>query len=194
MNKKEHLVNLFSLKKKVVEDPEKVIAEVYNVFRNEFIQFGLKMNSNKEDVVDAYQDAIVALHHNLMWDKVLENSSSVKTYLFSIGKHKILNSLKGKNNQTNIELEMPASISIANSNEKDSTMLSEKLIQSFDLLGETCKKILDYYYYRRYSIEAIKNALDMKSENSVKANKSRCIKQLRNIMNERKFSIKQKEV
>jgi DNA-directed RNA polymerase specialized sigma24 family protein len=59
---------------------------------------------------------------------------------------------------------------------------SEDLRNAMNQLSEGCRKVLVLFYYRRYTIEAIMHTLNYKNENTAKANKSRCLKKLREIM------------
>jgi RNA polymerase sigma-70 factor (ECF subfamily) len=47
-----------------------------------------------------------------------------------------------------------------------------------EALGEPCKSILRYYYYKRFSMEAIAETMQYKNADTVKSQKVRCIKEL----------------
>ena len=186
-SKKSILVSFSELKSSFLQDPNATIGILYKELRNDFIRFGRQYHKNDEDIIDSFQDAIIALHDNLNWGRIKNEKSTVKTYLFTIGKYKLLNRLKKDQriqSQDGGNMLMPIWEPVSNDEG-----VKEKLIEAISKLGATCQKMLDLFYYKRYSIEAIQHHLGMKSENSVKANKSRCIKQLKEIYQ----SINQKE-
>ena len=53
-----------------------------------------KFNCSEDEARDVYQFAVMTLYDNIKNEKLLELNSSVKTYLFAIGKHKILEQKK----------------------------------------------------------------------------------------------------
>ena len=176
---KERIEDLDNLKALFRLDTEGTIDAVYRDYREEFLNFGMKICPNREIVIDAFQDAIIGFYQNLIEDKILENKSSVKTYLFEIGRRQILKGIRKENS-------MKEKNELAIENIEDNSTLpnaeKDKIRFAVSKLGDTCQKLITLYYYRRYSIEAIMHNLNMKNENSVKANKSRCIKQLRTIL------------
>lgn len=176
MNKDETITDLFELKKQFRQNAEKTISIIYNNYRESFLLFSKKITTNEELVIDAFQDAIIALYQNLIEDKITVNNSNVKTYLFEIGKHKVYNSIRKENIVVkNIERIPSTTIDLYEEDNKDSTTVNLAIAK----LGKTCRNLLILYYYRKYSINAIMYELKMKTENSVKANKSRCLKQLK---------------
>jgi RNA polymerase sigma-70 factor (ECF subfamily) len=53
----------------------------------------------------------------------------------------------------------------------------------FDALGEKCQKILTLFYYQQYNIKEIMAEGNYNSENVVKSQKSRCLKTLKEAIN-----------
>lgn len=176
---KERIVDLDKLKALFQSDAERTIDLVYRDYRAEFLNFGVKMCSNKELVVDAFQEAILGLYQNLIQNKIIENKSSVKTYLFEIGKRQLLKSMKKEKQIANRNEVVIENHSVRSDNEN---IEKERIRKAVSELGKTCQQLITLYYYRRYSIEAIMYNLGMKNENSVKANKSRCVKKLKEIL------------
>ena len=88
MNKPNDLIDL--LKK----DDEKTIRNFYNENKNGFILFAKRYNLDQDDVIDVYQDAIIALIENAKKGKIDNLQSSITTYFFSIGKFMIFQKLK----------------------------------------------------------------------------------------------------
>lgn len=162
-------------------DHDGTLSAVYTSFRSSFIQFGKRYSQDQELIVDSFQEAVISLYENLMSGNVTDQESSIKTYLYAIGKHKILNAQKKKNNQLKLIIEKNESEE--SQKEKDDADYQKALLsQAFDGLGERCRDVLIKFYYGRYSIDAIMIAMDYKNENTVKAHKSRCLAQLKEIV------------
>lgn len=163
----------------VSSDAECAVSQVYDSYRSAFLMFARKISKNKELAIDAFQEAVIALYENAVRGKIESNGTSLKTYLFAIGKNKLITILNKEGKYVSMP-EYERSMSVDDSGED--VQLPAEIEIAYQRLGDTCQKIIELYYYRRYSIEAIMQSLDLTSENSVKANKSRCIKQLRNLV------------
>jgi DNA-directed RNA polymerase specialized sigma24 family protein len=75
---------------------EKSIRTVYNDNKSGFILFAKRYNLSQDDLIDVYQDAIIALIENAKKGKIDDLKSSITTYLFGIGKFMIFQKLKKK--------------------------------------------------------------------------------------------------
>lgn len=165
----------------------KALEQLYRSYREDFLAFAKKYQATEEDILDVYQDAIIAFFENVSSGKIEQLSSSIKTYLFSIGKYKLIDKLKQKNKESNIshldQIKEPLEDSF-----EEQIVLTHRQVQlreAINELGGQCKDLLILFYYRQYSIEAIKIEMDYKNENTVKANKSRCMKSLRAIIQQK---------
>lgn len=156
-----------------------VVTELYKIFRADFLTFINRYSGDKELNVDCYQESIMALYENLKNKKILDSKSSVKTYLFAIGKNQILNAIKKKIKTVESQDFDLDNIQIHNDVDEEQ---KDFLSRGFDQLGDKCKEILINFYYKQYSIDAIMHSMDYKNENTVKAHKSRCLSQLRSIL------------
>ncbi|MDH3652138.1 MAG: hypothetical protein OEQ53_20795, partial [Saprospiraceae bacterium] len=61
-----------------------VLKAPYETYKAEFMNFCARYGANQFDVLDAYQDAFVALVENVQYSGVETLRSGLKTYLFSI--------------------------------------------------------------------------------------------------------------
>lgn len=163
------------------------LEQLYLAYREDFIAFAQKYQAESDDILDAYQDAIIALYENVRTKKLTSMTSSVKTYLFSIGKFKLIDKLKAKRKfmQNEVWKEEEQEITNAYLSQVELNDRQQKLRQAINQLGGQCKELLILFYYRRYSIEAIKYELGFKNKNTVKANKSRCMKSLKTIIQQK---------
>ena len=158
---------------------QNVLREIYIENKEDFFHFAKKHQLTKDEILDIYQDAILALRENAMLGKIKPTTSSLKTYFFSIGKYMIYDVLRKKKKiyLTNNFKE--------NTNEfdflfdKELTSNQKKLQIAFNSLGEKCKEILTLFYYRGYTIDDITSHLNYNNKDVVKSQKSRCLKTLK---------------
>lgn len=178
-----------TLNKKILQElkegSESTFKRVYEDNRLKFLNFARSYGLSDDENVDIYQDAYIVFYENFTTGKISDLSSSVSTYLFSIGKYMILNKLRKNKKSVNSDLIMER---VKDDNDlfdesvaHDNPLTHEqKLLQKhFDKLGDKCKKVLTLFYYRGFSIQEIMESEGYNSENVVKSQKSRCLKTLK---------------
>lgn len=158
------------------------IERIYNQHRAEFLAYAARFSLQTDEAVDIYQDSIIVVYENIMSRKLTTLTSSLKTYLFAIGKYKILNSMK-----TNQPTEDISAYDYLLQDETEMEFLSkeeniEKMQTAYRKLGAKCREVLRLYYYENQSLQEIMQKLEYASKDVVKSQKSRCIKQIREIL------------
>ena len=165
------------------ERSEDEMKDVYSEYRRSFLNYAKQYYVEKEDLLDLFQDAVIAFYEQKERGKLKDLKCSEKTYLFNIGRHKVIDFLKKHSkmrSMDNVVYEVKIEPSVYQRMEL--TEQQEGLTMAIKLLGDSCQEIIEMFYYKKYSIDAIMTALNFKSENVVKANKSRCLKSLRQIL------------
>lgn len=157
------------------------LGEIYKMHRVAFIHFAKKYKIDEADILDIYQDTIIAFFENVVNGKITTLNYTLKTYIFSIGKNKVFDFLKKKDRTIPLENQIE-DVDIEITQREALTHRQVELKKCIKELGEKCKSILQLFYYKRYSIEAIRIELGYKDDNVVKAHKSRCMKSLRQII------------
>lgn len=176
MNKENKLI------KHIKSGDKTALEAVYTRYRKEFLLYTSRFSVSDEDALDIYQDAVVVLYENIISGKLNTLSSSLKTYLFSIGKYQLYNRLKVKVSIEDItEFEL-----ILKEEKKEDLLMTEeninKLQGAYNDLGEQCQKVLKLFYHDNLSLDEIMKNLNYNSKDVVKSQKSRCLKQLKEIM------------
>ena len=165
---------------------EASLVEIYKQHRPAFLQWAQhSYRVDEEKAADAFQDAVVCLYRNIMQGKLQTLTSSLKTYLFAIGKNVIR-----KKTQQPVALETEELWMVENLHAEpidqfatnDRQQLVARLMET---IGEPCKSILELFYFRGFSMEAIAERLKYKNENVVKTQKLRCLTNLKNMVRER---------
>ncbi|MFS4466482.1 RNA polymerase sigma factor [Maribacter sp. 2210JD10-5] len=163
------------------------IKALYNSYRSEFLGFGKSYNLNQDDLADVYQESFLALRKRAMQGKLDSVESTMKTYLFGIGKFKIYDALNKRKQEVPYEPQLHAvKDEIAEIEIETEPQLTEKqslLRKYIKELGEKCRQVLTMFYYRGLNIKEITEQGGYCNENTVKAQKSRCLKTLRQLCN-----------
>ncbi len=164
---------------------DSVLRKVYEENRDKFLNYARRFNLSEDENVDVYQDAYVIFYDNVMNGKIERFTSSISTYLFSIGKYLIFDRMRknkktvGSNFDLSIVKDEAASIDHLEIDTPVLTREQQLLRQHFDALGKQCRELLTLFYYRGFTIQEIMESENYNSENVVKAAKSRCMKSLR---------------
>ncbi|MDJ1479016.1 sigma-70 family RNA polymerase sigma factor [Cytophagaceae bacterium YF14B1] len=178
-------------------DESKLMA-IYRAYRNDFIFWAMRhFSCNEEIAKDVFQVAITIFYENIMSGKLSKLSSSVKTYLFAIGKNKLHENQVARERDLKIQQfeqdKIKDGFQLENlegetSEEKEGMykMLEKALIE----LGEPCRTVLEMYYYQDLSIEELATKMDYKSTDSAKTQKYKCLTRLKKIFQESVLGIK----
>ena len=159
---------------------EKAILKVYEFYREEFLSWGSKQYSlDQDESADIFQDTVIVLYFNIQQDKIYDLTSSLKTYLFAIGKNLILKKLRKDKRMINVEDPHVYSSDLRIENPFEVTERQKYIAKIIDSLGEPCISILKYFYFNNFSMEAIAEKMGYKNQHVVKTIKRRCMKTLK---------------
>ena len=164
---------------------DEALKRVYEENRDKFLNFARRYQLGEEENIDVYQDAYIIFYDNIMQGKITELTSTVSTYLFSIGKYLIFDRMR-KNKKTvgsnfNLEIVKDDEQVVAGIDFEDKGLTNEQklLKKHFSSLGKQCQELLTLFYYRGFTIDEIMQHGNYNSENVVKATKSRCMRTLK---------------
>ncbi|MGJ8594198.1 MAG: RNA polymerase sigma factor [Aquaticitalea sp.] len=164
---------------------DRLFEQIYEENRAHFVNFAKRYNLPYDDVIDVYQDAYITFYNNVMNGKLQTLTSSISTYLFSIGKYMIYEKLKKNKKKVSADynLERVRSddevMSTIEIEDEPLSVEQELLAKYFNTLGKQCQRLLTLFYYRGYNIKDIMKAENYNTENVVKSQKSRCMKTLK---------------
>ncbi len=174
------------------KNPDTTLVKFYNVYRKEFLSWAYKTYGADEDnSSDCFQDAMIILYKNVRAGKLTEFQSSVKTYLFSIGKNVLLTKFKAA--QRLVPLNESGNREIADDNFElpelyEGNLLENRIAGIIESIQNPCKSILRYFYFRGFSMEEIAIEMNYKNAQTVKSQKVRCIKEIQHLL-QRKMRI-----
>jgi RNA polymerase sigma-70 factor (ECF subfamily) len=167
---------------RLLNGDESALVEVYDKYKPEFLNYFKSYDINTQSIVDIYQDSIIVIYQKVLCQKIELTTSSLKTYIFGIGKNKVYDYFKGKR----IKTDKIETLKVEDQDfeiEKEPNIYEKTLAKNLDLISESCQRILKLFYYRGLSIKEIVKQTDYKDENTVKSHKSRCLKRLKELCN-----------
>jgi RNA polymerase sigma factor (sigma-70 family) len=174
----------------IKEGNEHTLTKIYKAYRDEFIRWSNRHYQCPEELAkDVYQVSIVIFYENIVSGKLTELKSSVKTYLFAIGKNKILEQnveLRKREKMQDYFVQEPLE---EHTSAEEREEIMKALEKALGELGEPCKTLLELYYYKNFTIEQIASALGYKGNDSAKTQKYKCLTRLKKIFAEQRLSL-----
>lgn len=165
---------------KVKSGNEAEFYTLYKLHRVEFIRWAcFQYSISEDDAKDIYQEVFIIFYRNIQTGKLASFTSSVKTYLFGIGRHLILNHLK-KSKRTvtlgNDELingyENPIEMNYQKEHNK-------KIVEdNLNKLPEKDREILKLYYMEGLDMKTIAERMGYKNSDVAKKKKYEVFKKL----------------
>lgn len=162
------------------------LEEIYSDNKAHFLDFARKYRLHDEQIKDIYQESIIVFYENILEGKLVTLHSSIKTYLFAIGKYKLIQYLRKVERYESVPFEESGlldGVFLQELSEDEETDEQTELIRSgYKQLGPKCREVLSMFYYEGKKLEEIQVLLGYESKDTVKSQKSRCIRQLKKIV------------
>ncbi|MFN6944399.1 MAG: RNA polymerase sigma factor [Cytophagaceae bacterium] len=158
---------------KIRKGDESALDYLYQKHYRMMMKLILKNNGSEDEAKDIYQDALIVL-----WQKAMKPdfvlTAKISTFLYSICMNLWRKELERKGRHSNEESN---EVDFINIEQKEKVEIINKCISD---LGETCKKILTYYYFDQMSMNDIAQILGFANADTAKTKKYKCKKELDN--------------
>lgn len=140
-------------------------------------------NGTKEEAEDVYHDTVIIFYEKVKSGK-LTLTCSITTYLYSIARNLWLKRLS-KIKNLSFNLNDTADFIQVN----DATVYDEALVnrvsEIFETLNAPCKTILMLFYFENMPMKEIMKRMNLKSEQSAKNKKYKCLQYLKELVNKK---------
>lgn len=150
---------------------EKALDYLYRKYYKMMTNLIMKNNGTEQEAKDIYQDALI-----VFWQKVTGNelvlTSKISTYIYSICLNLWRKELDRKSRLTNEEQQ---ELGYFDDDSKERNTIIRDCISQ---LGDTCRKILMYYYFDDMSMQDIARKLNLANVDTAKTKKYKCKKRL----------------
>ncbi|MDR7129776.1 RNA polymerase sigma factor (sigma-70 family) [Algoriphagus sp. 4150] len=163
---------------RIKEHDDEALRQVYNTHKQGFIDFSVRFGLGHDDVLDVYQDTVVAFCENARKGHLDELQSMISTYIFAVGKYKIYARLKKNRREIPLQ-ELPKELSGHGIEEDEQDERIPLLRQAFLALGDKCREVLTLFYYEQKKLDEIQKLMGYENKDVLKSQKSRCLRQLK---------------
>src|SRR5436190_13088154 len=156
---------------KIKRGDESALDYLYKKNYRMMIKMIIKNNGSEEEGKDIYQEALIVLWQKAMTEDFIL-TSKISTFLYSICQNLWRKELDRKSKLTNEETDASEIFDI---DKKERIEIINKCIAE---LGETCRKILTYYYFDNISMTDIAEKMGFSNSDTAKTKKYKCKKEL----------------
>jgi RNA polymerase sigma factor (sigma-70 family) len=156
------------------------IRQIYEDHAEITRSFIMGKGGTTQDADDIFQETVVAFIDTIQKEK-FRQESGVRTFLISISKNLWYNEIRRRQRSDNREriFETEKDTEDAGVGEMiQNRELQMQLSSLLNTLGESCRKILELYYYENLSMKEIVSHLHYENEQVVRNKKYKCLLQL----------------
>lgn len=156
---------------RIQKGDEKALEFIYKKYYRMMTKLVITNSGTEEEARDVYQDALV-----VFWQKArsgnLVLTAKMSTFIYSICQNLWRKELDRKKRLSNEEKDSPQSMDM------DSEERNKIIGQCLNQLGETCRKVLMYYYFDEMSMQEIADKLGFANTDTAKTKKYKCKQKL----------------
>jgi RNA polymerase sigma factor (sigma-70 family) len=156
---------------RICKGDEKALEFLYQKYYRMMTKLVITNSGTEEEARDVYQDALI-----VFWQKATSGNlvltSKMSTYIYSICQNLWRKELDRKKRLSNEEKDTSVTL------DTDSSEREKILAKCIDQLGETCKKVLMFYYFEEMSMQDIADKLGFANTDTAKTKKYKCKKKL----------------
>jgi len=156
---------------RICKGDEKALEFLYQKYYRMMTKLVITNSGTEDEARDVYQDALI-----VFWQKATSGNlvltSKMSTYIYSICQNLWRKELDRKKRLSSEEKD--ASVTL----DTESSEREMILAKCIDQLGETCKKVLMFYYFEEMSMQDIADKLGFANTDTAKTKKYKCKKKL----------------
>lgn len=156
---------------KICKGDERALEVLYEKYYRMMTQMVIKNSGTEQEAKDIYQEALV-----VFWQKAVSGNlvltSKISTYIYSICQNLWRKELDRKKRLSSEEKDSPEFPT--HEKEERAKLINDCISQ----MGDTCKKVLMYYYFDGMSMQDIADKLGFANTNTAKTKKYKCKQKL----------------
>lgn len=150
---------------------EKALDYLYKKYYRMMTRLVISNNGTEQEAKDIFQDALIVFWQKATSGKLIL-TSKISTYLYSICLNLWRKELERKSRLVN---QAQDSEEYIDQDSKERSLIIQKCIAA---LGETCQKVLTYYYFDGLSMDKIAQKMGFANTDTAKTKKYKCKKKL----------------
>lgn len=156
---------------RICKGDEKMLEYLYKKYYRMMTKMVISNSGSEQEAKDIYQDALVVFWQKSVSGKLVL-TSKISTYIYSICQNLWRKELDRKRRLSHEEKD---SVEYTEHDKKERAKIINECINQ---LGETCRRILMYYYFDGLSMQDIADELGFANTNTAKTKKYKCKKKL----------------
>ncbi len=171
----------------ILNNSDAALRRLYVAYFPMILQLIINNNGNEDDAKDIYQEAIIVLYNKVKAGN-FEQSSKLKTYIYSICRRLWLKRLTQLNRYggdiRDFQEFLPVDDEIELHNDRD--IQFDKMESALLLLGEPCKTIMEDFYIYNRSMQDICERFGYTNADNAKTQKYKCLQRLKKLFFQQK--------
>jgi RNA polymerase sigma factor (sigma-70 family) len=186
MAKQVFMTNDQTLVDKIREGDGEALRYLYKKYYPVVLRLITQNSGDEQDAEDIYQESLMVLYEKAK-DTNFKLSSSLKTYIYSISRNKWLYKLRQEGAGRVSFEEVEDYIEVAEESQyfdNETIDYDEMVGEALKKMDETCRKLLEYFYYHKLSLDIVAQKLGYNNANTAKAKKNKCMNRARSIAKE----------
>jgi RNA polymerase sigma factor (sigma-70 family) len=156
---------------RICKGDEKALEFLYKKYYRMMTKMVITNSGTEDEARDIYQEALI-----VFWQKAnsgdLVLTSKMSTYIYSICQNLWRKELDRKKRLSNEEKDSAVIVDL------DAPERERIILKCIDQLGDTCKKVLMYYYFDELSMQDIADKLGFANTDTAKTKKYKCKQKL----------------
>ncbi|MFN3840852.1 MAG: RNA polymerase sigma factor [Cyclobacteriaceae bacterium] len=156
---------------RICKGDERALEFLYKKYYRMMTKMVITNSGTEEEARDIYQEALV-----VFWQKAVSGklvlTSKMSTFIYSICQNLWRKELDRKKRLSHEEKDVPVTI------DTESEERNKIIARCIDQLGDTCKKVLMYYYFDEMSMQEIADKLGFANTDTAKTKKYKCKQKL----------------
>ncbi len=156
---------------RICKGDERALEFLYKKYYRMMTKMVINNSGTEEEARDIYQEALV-----VFWQKAVSGklvlTSKMSTYIYSICQNLWRKELDRKKRLSNEEKDVPVTP------DTDTEERNKIIARCINQLGETCRKVLMYYYFDELSMQEIADRMGFANTDTAKTKKYKCKQKL----------------
>ncbi|QOI98359.1 MAG: sigma-70 family RNA polymerase sigma factor [Flammeovirgaceae bacterium] len=156
---------------RICKGDERALEFLYKKYYRMMTKLVITNSGTEEEARDIYQEALV-----VFWQKAVSGklvlTSKMSTFIYSICQNLWRKELDRKKRLSSEEKDLPVTL------DTETEERNKIIARCIDQLGDTCKKVLMYYYFDEMSMQEIADKLGFANTDTAKTKKYKCKQKL----------------
>lgn len=164
----------------LADGSDSALQQLYRQYFPMVLHFVTSNSGSEDDAKDIYQEALIVVYEKVRAGS-LELQCQLKTYLYSVGRRLWLKQLaqRGRYMVSDTEQSVRVDDDMTDHEERDRQF--ELMAESLDRLGEPCRTLLEDFYIRHLSMQAITDKFGYTNSDNAKTQKYKCLMRLKRL-------------